>query len=269
MLDGDLPQLRDRVDDTLRVLGRRTDEERGLPVDRTGHGVDVGPIVVAHRDAAGLEAEVLAALVEGGVGRHRQHCVGRASAAALCPAPFGRLDRAQDALGTAGREEPGWLVVDLVAAEKAGRGSHDLAAHPLQAGEDRRVQRVLPHVEVMGGLHGRVDLLVGVEHQAEGPAPPVVDVALAQRRAARRGRRRGIGPLQGWSWRASVGKVSRWCEAGRPPPEPAPGSPRRSREPWRRRPGAGVRSQSDRRPARRSAPGSAPTPRRRHRRRRS
>jgi hypothetical protein len=41
--------LRDRVDDALRVLRGRPDDEHGAVVDGTGHRVDVGGPVVAHR----------------------------------------------------------------------------------------------------------------------------------------------------------------------------------------------------------------------------
>ena len=89
----------DRVDDALRVLGGGPDDQHRVVVDRCGHRIDVGPPVAAHRDPTALDTEVVAPLLERGVGTGGQDDVGRSDPLLAAPPLAGRLHRHQQALG--------------------------------------------------------------------------------------------------------------------------------------------------------------------------
>ena len=132
-------------------------------------------------DAARLDAEVLARLVEGGVGRHRQHDVGRVHVALVRGSHLGGLHRHEDRLGAAGREEPREIVVDVVAAEQRGGDLDDIVRHAPQRREDVGVQRVVPQVRVVGRGGQLLERLVGMEDQPEHAAVPEVLVVDLER----------------------------------------------------------------------------------------
>jgi hypothetical protein len=81
-------------------MGRgRADHEHGVLVDEVGHGVGIGPPVVAHRHLVELEAEVERPLVERSVGRLGHDHLGLVDVALLAALLPCSLDRHEDALG--------------------------------------------------------------------------------------------------------------------------------------------------------------------------
>ena len=67
---------RDGVDDALRVLRRRPDDEHGVRSDGGRHRVDVGRPVVAHGCRDDAHVEQVGRLVERGVGALGEHDLG-------------------------------------------------------------------------------------------------------------------------------------------------------------------------------------------------
>ncbi len=60
--------LLDGIDDTLGILGRRSDEQDGAPRDRFSHRLEVNTIVLANRDVDRLHTKIMRRLLEGRVG---------------------------------------------------------------------------------------------------------------------------------------------------------------------------------------------------------
>ena len=143
----------DRVDDALRVLRRRADDQHGVVVDRRGHGVDVGPPIVSHGDAAVLEAEVVGAF-SNAAWADGEYDV-RPADAPLDQAPLpGGFDGEEDALGAAGGHERR----PPAAVEPAAHDGDDVLLDPPEARERIRVERVLGHEAAVRVLGHRADL---------------------------------------------------------------------------------------------------------------
>ena len=131
----------------------------------------------SHWDPAALEAEVVGALLERGVGRGGQHDVGPLDPA-LGPAPLaGGLDGEEDALGPAGRHEAGGVGTTV---QPSRHDVDDVLLHATQAREGVGVQGVLGHVPAVGLLGHGLDLRPRGVGERQGPAVPPADVASPQ-----------------------------------------------------------------------------------------
>ena len=196
-LVGELGQLRDRIDDTLRVLRCRADDEHGVVGDVRGHRIDVREPLVVDVDLVRVDAEVVRGLVERRMRARRDHHVGRRDAALLAGALARGLDGHQDALRATRRHEAGGRRRTV--EQGGGRADHlrlDLA----EAREGARVQRVLVQEHLGGGACDLVDFGTAVVDHAEGSAvlPARVTCALGlQVREHLGGRQTAFGETHG------------------------------------------------------------------------
>ena len=76
MLPGNLGHLGDRVDRAMREGRRRADDDDGVGGDRLSDRVHIRAKVFIDGNVDGLDVEILAGLVEGGVGGHRHDHLG-------------------------------------------------------------------------------------------------------------------------------------------------------------------------------------------------
>ena len=93
------------------------------------------------------------------------------------PAPLARVQHGhEEALGAAGGHVAGCVAV---AAHQPADHGHDLGLEPAQAGKGRGVEAVLGEEGRVGRLGQLVDLVAGVEDQAEHLALPPLHVVAA------------------------------------------------------------------------------------------
>ena len=194
-------QVGDRVDDAVRVAGRRADDEAGAVGHRVGHGVDVGPAVGAHRDPDLLDVEVLRT--------PWRTPGGRCSAVTSCGSAMPRSARAWSRATWTARKMLSvppersstrrWAAVP----SRSARHGHDVELHLQEARVLERVERVLVQVAAADLVSScSWSGVVGVVDEAERPAAPPVrspSWAASLRRAPRRRGRPCAGTVAGSS----------------------------------------------------------------------
>ena len=150
VLRGRLAQCRNRVDNAVREVRRRTDHHDGGCIHRFTHGNRIGLIrpIRLQRHAADFDVHQMRRLVERQMCRLRQHNILAFARLAQRPGIVaGCLHRHRDRVGPAGCHRPGGSVRPM---EQAQPHADDFLFHLREAWKGQRPQTVLRHVEPIG-----------------------------------------------------------------------------------------------------------------------
>ena len=164
---GECGQLGDRIDHTLRILRRRTDDEHRVLVHERRHRVDVGLPVGVDGHLARGDIEVVRGLVERRVRTGRDHHVRFGDSSLGAGALPRGLHGHQDALRATGRHEAGRALRRV--EQRRSRADHlrlDLA----EARERQGVERVLVQEELGRRVRDLLHAGSAVVHHPERPA---------------------------------------------------------------------------------------------------
>src|SRR5664280_2485278 len=165
-----------RVDDAVRVLGRRPKDHDRVPVHQFLDGLKVNSQVLGQRGASDLDTEVLAALFPGHVCRLGDDHLRLAYASGIATVTVG-LYRQQAAFRTAGGHDAADLVVAV--QEVAGR-AQNLSLETLQALEGRRIQAIGGEVLAISFLEKPVVVVVQVIDEAPRLGFLILRIVLAE-----------------------------------------------------------------------------------------
>ncbi len=195
----------DRIDDALRVLRSGADHQHGAIGDRAGHRVDVGAVAVSDGHPHGLHAEVVRGLLERSVCGCGQHHLGIGDVALAPPSLACGFHGHEQALGAAGRQEPGGVIS---AVHEVRDHAHDLRLEAATAREGIGIESVVVHERDEGvGLEVE-HVLASVVREGEGRALIASRrLACASRRARPRPRHGNARARVAGSWRLGEREV--------------------------------------------------------------